>query len=79
MLRLHGASIPDNEPERQCKKITKAPLVDRDREHTFTEDLIVDEAVDSDPKLPKLAKVSSVLGVLQLGGFGPNFCSLPSG
>ena len=40
----------------------------RDREYPFAEDLIVDVSGAPDAKLPVLAKVSSLVQVLQLGG-----------
>ena len=40
----------------------------RDREYLFAQDLIVDGLGASDAKLPVLAKVSSLVEVLRLGG-----------
>ena len=54
VLDFHGNSINENELERQREKIRKGPLVVRDREHLFAEDLITDEASVVDPQLPVL-------------------------
>ena len=56
------------EVERQREKIMRAPLVVRDREYPFSEDVIVDETVAVDPNLGGMAKVSSLIEVLRLGG-----------
>ena len=56
------------EVKRQRKKIMRAPLVVRDRENPFSEDVIVDETGAVDPNLGVLAKVSSLIEVLRLGG-----------
>ena len=52
------------EVERQREKIMGSPLVVRDREYPFSEDVIA--AVD--PNLGLMAKVSSPIEVLRLGG-----------
>ena len=56
------------EVERQREKIMRAPLVVRDREYPFSEDVIVDETGAVDPDLGVMAKVSSLIEVLRLGG-----------
>ena len=56
------------EVERQRKKILSAPLVVRDREYPFSEDVIVDETGAVDPILEVMPKVSSLIEVLRLGG-----------
>ena len=56
------------EVERQREKIMGAPLVVRDREYPFSEDVIVDETGAVDPNLGVMAKVSSLIEVLRLGG-----------
>ena len=56
------------EVERQREKIMRAPLVMRDSEYPFSEDLIVDETGAVDPNLGVMAKVSSLIEVLRLGG-----------
>ena len=40
----------------------------RSRERVFTEDLLVEQSGSADPNLPVLARVSSLMEVLQLGG-----------
>ena len=44
------------------------PLIVRDREYPFSEDVIFDETVAADPNLGVMAKVSSLIEVLRLGG-----------
>ena len=56
------------EVERQREKIMRAPLVVRDREYPFSEDVIVDETGAVDPNLGVMAKVASLIEVLRLGG-----------
>ena len=46
----------------------RAPLVVRDREYPFSEDVIVDETGAVDPNLGVMATVSSLIEVLRLGG-----------
>ena len=48
--------------------ILRGPLVISDREYPFAEDLIVDDSGAPDAKLPVLAKVSSLVEVLRMGG-----------
>ena len=62
-----GKPLTEDEPERQRDKFLRAPLVVRDREYPFREDLIPDASGNTDPQLPVLAKVSSLVDVLQLG------------
>ena len=68
VLGFDGEPLTENELERQRNKILRAPLVVRDREYPFREDLIPDASGNSDPQLPVLAKISSLVDVLQLGG-----------
>ena len=56
------------EVECQREKIMRAPLVVRDRKYPFSEDVIVDETGTVDPNLGVMAKVSSLIEVLRLGG-----------
>ena len=63
-----GKPLTEDELERQRDKILWAPLVVRDREYPFREDLIPDPSGNTDPQLPVLTKVSSLVDVLQLGG-----------
>ena len=68
MLDFDGNPLPEDELERQREKIMPAPLVIRDREYPFREDLIPDASGNVDPQLPMLAKVSCLIDALQLGG-----------
>ena len=55
------------EVKRHREKIMRAPLVVRDREHPFSEDVIVDETGAVDPIFGVMAKVSSLIQVLRVG------------
>ena len=68
VLDFQGNLLTENELERQREKIQKGPLVVRDREHPFTEDLISDKAGVLDPQLPVLTKVSCLVDALKMGG-----------
>ena len=67
VLGFDGKPLTEDELERQRDKILRAPLVVRDREYPFREDLIPDASGNTDSQLPVLAKVSSLVDVLQLG------------
>ena len=75
-LETPGWEVPDNEGnimspaevQRQREKILRAPLDVRDREYPLSEDVIVDETAAVDPNLGVMAKVSSLIEVLRLGG-----------
>ena len=54
--------------KRQRERIMRVPLVVRDREYPFSEDVLVDETGAVDPNLGVMAKVSSLIEVLRLGG-----------
>ena len=56
VLDFDGNPLPEDELERQREKIMLAPLVVRDREYPFREDLIPDASGNMDPQLPMLAK-----------------------
>ena len=58
----------EEEVARQRDRILKGPLVVRDRDYPFAEDLIADSSGTVDASLPVLAKVSSLVEVLRLGG-----------
>ena len=60
VLDFEGNPLSEDELERQRAKIHKGPLVVRDREHPFAEDLITDEAGVIDPQLPVLAKLDGL-------------------
>ena len=49
-------------------KIMKGPVVVRDQEHLFAEDINVDGAGAFHPKMPLIAKVSCLMDVLKMGG-----------
>ena len=68
VLVFQGNPLTEDELENQREKIQKGPLVVRDREHPFAEDLISDEAGVIDPQLPVLTKVSCLVGRLKMGG-----------
>ena len=57
-----------SEVERQWQRILRAPLVVRDREYQFSEDVIVEQTGAVDPNLLMMAKVSSLIEVLRLLG-----------
>ena len=63
-----GNVMSPAEVERQREKIMRAALVVRDREYPFSEDVIVDETGAVDPNLGVMARVSSLIEVLRLGG-----------
>ena len=69
VLVYEGNAMSPAEVERQRKMIMRAPLVVRDREYPFSEDVIVDETGAVDPNVGVMAKVSSRSEVLRLGGF----------
>ena len=68
VLDYEGNVMSPAEVERQREKIMRAPLVVRDREYPFSEYVIVDETGAVDPNLGVMAKVSSLIEVLHLGG-----------
>ena len=68
VLDFQGNPLTEDELERQRESIEKGPLVVRDREHPFAEDLISDEAGVIDPQLPVLTKVSCLVDGLKMGG-----------
>ena len=68
VLDYEGNIMSPAEVERQREKIMRAPLVVRDREYPFSEDVIVDETGAVDPNLGVMAEVSSLIEVLRLGG-----------
>ena len=61
MLDFHGKPLSQDELERQNGKIKKGPLVVRDCEHPFAEDLIADGAGVTHAHLPVLTKVSCLV------------------
>ena len=67
VLGFDGKPPTEDELEDQREKIWLDPSVVRDREYPFREDLVPDASQNTDPQLPVLAKVSSLVDVLQLG------------
>ena len=68
VLGFDSQLLTEDELEMQREKFLWAPLVVRDREYPFRGVLIPDASGNTDPQLPVLAKVSSLVDVLQLGG-----------
>ena len=68
VLVFQGNPLPEDELKWQRENIQKGPLVVRDCEHPFAEDLISDEAGVIDPQLPVVTKVSCVVDGLKMGG-----------
>ena len=68
VLDFHANPVSEDELERQLGKIKMGPLVVRDREHPFAEDLITDEVGVVDPQLPVLTKLSCFVDALRMGG-----------
>ena len=68
VLDFEGNPLSEDELECQREKIRRGPLVVRDREHPFAEDLITNEAGVVDPQLPVLTKVSCLVDALKMGG-----------
>ena len=69
VLEFEGNPLTESELERRRESVLRGPLVIRDREYPFAEDLIVDDSGAPDAKLPVLANVSSLVEVLRLGGY----------
>ena len=68
VLDFEGNTLSESELERRREHILRGPLVVRDREYPFAEVLIVNESGALDATLPVVAKVSSFIEVLRLGG-----------
>ena len=68
VLDFEGNPLSESELERRRESILQGPLVVRDREYPFVEDLIIDESGAPDATLPVVAKVSSLIETLRLGG-----------
>ena len=68
VLDFQRNPLSEDELERQMEIFQKGPLVIRDHEHPFAEDLITDEAGVIDPQLPVLAKVSCLVDAMEKGG-----------
>ena len=65
---FQGNPLTEDELERQKDKIQKGPLVVRDRERPFAENLICDEAGVVDSQLPVLMKVYCLVDAMKMGG-----------
>ena len=68
VLDFEGNPLSESELERRREHILRGPLVVRDREYPFAEDLIIDESGAPDATLPVVSKVSSLIETLRLGG-----------
>ena len=68
VLEFEGNPLSESELERRREFILRGPLVIRDREYPFAEDLIVDDFGAPDAMLPFHAKVFSLIDVLRLRG-----------
>ena len=70
-LEAPGCNVFDYEAnpmtDEDCLTL-REPLVARDREFVFSEDIIVDNSGTVDVSLPVLAKVSALVEALHLGG-----------
>ena len=68
VLDFEGNPLSETELERRREQILRGHLVVRDREYPFAEDRIIDEFGAPDTTLPVVAKVSSLIETLRLGG-----------
>ena len=68
VLDFEGNPLSESELERRREHILRGPLVVRDREYPLAEVLIIDESGATDATLPVVAKVSSLIETLRLGG-----------
>ena len=68
VLEFDGSPLSESELELRKEFILRGPPVIRDLEYPFAEDLIVDDSGAPDVTLPVLAKVSSLIELLRLGG-----------
>ena len=64
VLDFEGNPLSETELERRREQILGGPLVVRDREYPFAEDLIIDESGSPDATLPVVTKVSSLIETL---------------
>ena len=68
VIDFEGKPLSESELERRRELILRGPLVVRVREYPFAEYLVLDESEALDATLPVVAKVSSLIEVLRLGG-----------
>ena len=64
VLDFEGNPLSESDLERRREHILGGPLVVRDREYPFAEDLIIDESGAPDVTLPVVSKVSSLIETL---------------
>ena len=67
-LDFEGKLLTEDVLKWQRNKILLAPLAVRNKNYPFREDLIPDASGNTDPQLVLLAKVSSLVDLLQLNG-----------
>ena len=67
MLDYDGNAVTPAKVGRKWKRILTVPLVVRDREYVFSQDVIVVDTGALDPNLGILAKISSLIEVLRVG------------
>ena len=67
VLDFEGNPLSESELKRRRESILQGPLVIRDREYPFAEDLIVDDSGAPDATLPVLAKLSSLVWSVAIG------------
>ena len=68
VLDFHENLLSQAELERQKGNMRMGPLVMRDCEHPFAEDLITNQAGVVDPQLPVLTNASCLMDALKMGG-----------
>ena len=68
VLELEEDALSDDESQRQHERFLRGPLLVRDREYPFAEDLIVADFGTPGAILPVLAKVLSLIEMLRLDG-----------
>ena len=68
MPDYEGKAMSPAEVERERERILRVPFVVRDRDYPFSEDVIVKETGAVDKNLGIMAKVSSFIEVLRIGG-----------
>ena len=73
VLDFEGNVMREEEVARERDRSLRGPQVVKDGEYPFSEDLIADSSGTVDASLPVLAKVSSLVEVLRLGG-AMNWC-----
>ena len=64
VLHYEWNAMSPAEVERQREEMMRAPMVVRDREYPFSQDVIVNETGAADPNFGVMAKVSFLIEVL---------------